>query len=308
MPNDIIDPLYLPFTPDDMKQHFAHQADKQLSYYVASADRYHSFMRGHSETEGIPLSEARRPRQIEKDERFWAATALKRLHDSPKRVESLTRVLSDAFGLTPPVEGIGSWDECLSGDLRLFFEVCLPAPKSYTAWLRTNLARRQLIPYVLDAANGKNHRALEGATHGDAMFINADNGFALLIEAKVTSDISHSISYDDYRNQIARSIDVMLEDNGRLSEPLCRRRPDRSLFALLTPDGFKFNPKTRLYGWLMNEYRSEAGALARDLPHRQGVEWASVMERIGWVSYEEIEYALPGACPWMSPFMEARVA
>lgn len=94
------------------------------------------------------------------DERFWVATSLKHLYDSPTRVGDLSRLLSNAYGRTPPVEGLKTWQECLSGDLHLFFEACLPLAESYTAWLRDNLESRQLIPYVLDAADRKSHGAL----------------------------------------------------------------------------------------------------------------------------------------------------
>ncbi len=308
MTDGMIDPVYLPFTPEEMRAHFTRQADKNVSYYIASAERYRKFMESHEHTAGVPISRARAARQIEKDERFWVATAIKHLYNGPSMIEDLTRLLSETFGTTPPVEGLGSWYQCLWGDLRLYFEVPLPAPRAYTAWLRDNLERRQLIPYVLDAAHGKGPRALEGATQVDALLLNADNGFALLIDSEVTSDISHSVLFDDRRNQIARTIDVMLEKNDRLSDPLCKRRPDRSLFVLLTPDEFKRNPKSRLYGWLMNDYQTELAALGRDLPHRHDVDWGTVRPRLGWISYEEIEYIHTDACPWMSPSLAVRAA
>jgi hypothetical protein len=308
MTDGLIDPVYLPFTPEEMRVHFTRQADKHVSGYVKSAERYRKFMDSHEHTAGIPISRAHAARQIEKDERFWVAAALKHLYDSTTRVEDLTRLLSETFGTAPPVEGLGSWRECVSGDLRLLFETRLPAPRCYTEWLRDNLERRQLIPYVLDAAYSKGRQALEGPTQVDALLLNADNGFALLVEAKVTSDISHSVSFDDRRNQIARNIDVMLERNERLGDPLCRRRPDRSLFALLTPDDFKRNPKSRLYGWLMNDYQTELAALGRDLPHRRDVDWDRVRPCLGWMSYEEIEFIHTDACPWMSPSLAVRAA
>src|SRR5260370_24125769 len=54
-------------------------------------------------------------------------------------------------------------------------------------------------------------------------------------EAKVLADASGGIGFDVVRNQIARSIDVMLEPNPNLQEPLTRRRPDRTFFVLITP-------------------------------------------------------------------------
>jgi hypothetical protein len=80
-----------------------------------------------------------------------------------------------------------------------------PSPQIYVEWLRSNLNHRQKIPYVLDAAARKNARPIEGPTHVDAMFMNMTNGFAWLIEAKVLSDVSYLISFDNFRNQIART-------------------------------------------------------------------------------------------------------
>ncbi|MCJ7739529.1 MAG: hypothetical protein MUQ10_19820 [Anaerolineae bacterium] len=296
---DVIDKTYLPFTSDELRPHFIADVDGQLGYYQKSASRYHEFMDDHPETAGIPLTQARTPRQIEKDERFWTITTTKHVFDDPLRDSMLTQLLVKAYGSTPPIPGLSSWAECLDGNLRLYFEVCLPSSPSYVVWLRSNLARRHIIPYVLDAAARENARTLEGATHVDAMFLNATNGFAWLIEAKVLSDISYSISFDNFRNQIARNIDVMLDNTSHPGAGLERRNPERSLFGLLTPAQFKDLPHSRLYGWLLPEYSSKPEALERDLSHRTGVEWSLVSRRIGWLTFEDFEEAKPGACPWV---------
>lgn len=308
MSDRVIDPVYMPFTPEQMRGHFIRQADKYISNYTQSAERYREFMDSSGGAGKITIAKARKPRQIEMDERFWIATALKRLYDSPSRVANLTKIFTDAYGPTPPVEGLSSWAECLSGDLRLYFEACLPAPRSYTAWLGQNIERRQLIPYVLEAADSKKRRGLEGKTRVDALLLNPQNGFSVLIEGKVTSDISCCVSFDNHRNQITRNIDVMLEKNGRLAEPFNRRDPARTLFALLTPDQFRLAPKSRLYGWVMNEYQSDPVSLGRDIAHRQGIDWVDVSRRLAWISYEDIEYVLPGSCPWISRHLAVRAA
>ena len=68
-----------------------------------------------------------------------------------------------------------------------------------------------MIPYIRDAAARNSGLPLEGASHVDAIFANPLNGFGLLIEAKVLSDIVASVSFDNQRNQLARNIDLMLE-------------------------------------------------------------------------------------------------
>lgn len=296
---DLIDRTYLPFTREQLRSHFTMDVDGQIHYYLESARRYHNFMDSQTKTAGIPLTKARYPRQIEKDERFWTVTALKQIYDDPARDSLFTKLLSVTYGDTPPLPNMKSWKECLNGDLKLYFEACLPSSSAYVAWLRTNLADRQMIPYVLDAARRKSARRLEGATHVDAMLLNLSNGFSWLIEAKVLSDISYSISFDHYRNQIARNLDVMLDNSSQTDSKLKDRNPVSSLFSLLTPENFKRYPTSRLYGWLMREYQTDPNALKRDLPHREGIDWVGLSRRIGWLTFEDFERLRPGACPWL---------
>jgi hypothetical protein len=162
------------------------------------------------------------------------------------------------------------------------------------------LFARNLIPYVLRAASGNSNREFEGATHVDALLLNPRNGFALLVEAKVLSDISYQVSFDVARNQIARTLDVMLDPNPMLATPLCNRDPGETLFLFQSPAIFKANPHARLYGWLLEDYRTSPSALSRDLPHRGDFDWGSVASRIGWLTWEECEAALPGSCRWLA--------
>jgi hypothetical protein len=131
------------------------------------------------------------------------------------------------------------------------------------------------------------------------MFLNVTNGFAWLIEAKVLSDVSCQISFDNFRNQIARNIDVMLDNTSLIGSVLEKRDPQKSLFSLLTPRCFKQYPSSRLYGWLMHEYKNDPYALERDLPHRKQTNWAALQQRIGWITFEDFQEVQPGACPWL---------
>src|SRR5262245_41393850 len=280
--SEVIDPIYLPFTRDELRAHFLVDADGQIGYYERSARDYRDFVAKHPVRDGIPISESRRPCQIEKDERFWTATAMKRLIAAPSGLEA---ALKSAFGECPPLPDLDDWSKCLTGRLQLVLEATLPSPASYVEWLRKNLPSRHLVPYVLHAAQRANLRTLEGATHVDALVFNIDNGFSVLVEAKVLSDVSGVVSFDVFRNQIARSIDVMIESSTGLGAPLDRRNPDRSLFLLLTPKCFRDQPRSRLYGWLFGEYTSSPSAIGRDLPHRVGVDWSNVTRRLGWLTF-----------------------
>ena len=194
----------------------------------------------------------------------------------PRTVGALAALLRRCLGDVPPLDGLATWEQAL-GDpekLRLFFEVSLPTPPEYREELRQQLEQRVLIPHVLESATrtAAAGRALEGATKVDAILIAPETGFAVLFEAKVLADASSSIGFDVLRNQFARNIDVMLQPNPNLEEPLSQRRPERSCFVLLTPEIFRSHPESRLYGWLMRDYRSSPAALQRDLPHRAGTD------------------------------------
>jgi len=279
------------------------QTTRHLRHYLDGAERYRRFQAYHPDRRGLSLSKLRTPCQIEKDERFWVVTCLMSYFYSADRTERLGALMRLCFSDTPPLAGIASWDECLDGKLHLFFEVSLPSPPGYKRWLGEHLDQRQIIPYVLDAGRRRGtdevRGGLEGATHVDAMLLNADNGFGVLFEAKVLSDASYQVSFDTMRNQIARNIDVMLEQNDDLPDPLSLRQPERTLFALLTPQIFRQHHHSRLYGWLMKEYRDDPTALARDVPHRQSVDWSEVAHRIGWLTWEDCKQVLPGSCPWL---------
>lgn len=294
-----IDPIYLPFGPDVLRKHFAPVAgggedvDRHLAYYATSAARYRDFgVRPSS------VGTARLPRQIEKDERFWVVATFLAVYYCDDRVARFSQLLSSAFREFPALAGLRDWSDCLNGDLRLYFEVALPSPRAYQDWLRAHLTERHFVPYIHDAA--KHTSRLEGPSHIDAVLVNAGNGFAWAIEAKALSDTSYQVTFDALRNQIARNVDVLLDETPNVLGGLECRKPDRTVFTLMTPSLFKDQPHARLYGWLMNEYTTDPEAIHRDLPHRSQVDWNGVSRRLGWITFEECERVLPGACRWLA--------
>ncbi len=173
----------------------------------------------------------------------------------------------------------------------------------YKKWLINNLGERQFIQYILDSAVEKTN--LEGPTNVDAIIINASNGFAVFIEAKVLSDISYSVTYDATRNQIARNIDIMLEDhrNNRLCTPLNKRDPSKTLFLLITPETFKKYGNSRLYSYKMRDYKNNPESLRTDLIHRNlegnRYDWPAISRRIGWLTWEDFKHAETKCCQWL---------
>ncbi len=291
---------YLPFTEKELFSHFADIKGgvvRHLTYYQESIRRYKEFCKKTSNRKGISLSEMKLPCQIEKDEKFWIAATMMGVFHNKTRVEDLTRLFTMAFGDVPPIDGLSDWEDCFPENLHLFFEVSLPSPPSYNAWLLENRDKRHFIPYVLDSAQDSKH--LEGKTNVDALLVNSENGFAVVIEAKVLSDTSYETTRDVTRNQLARNIDVMLERNDRLCDPLNRRDPAKTIFLLVTPRLFKDNPKSRLYGFKLNEYKSDPSSLAQDLPHRTDCDWKAISKRIGWLTWEDFRDVNKDCCQWL---------
>jgi len=303
---------YLPFKEDVLIKHFAPvgkecKANKdQLNYYMRSIENYKEYKKKNNNISGKPLSETSRPCQIQKDERFWTVNTLLNIFYSKNRVNELCILFEKAFGKKVPTSiKIDNWKECfISDNLKLYFEVDLPSPVRYkeklcSLYKNGKIQEHQIIPFVLASTHGK--KVLEGSTQVDALIVNQDSGFNVLIEAKVLSDISIGITYDVVRNQIARNIDVMLESNERLCDPLDKRNPDKSLFLLITPKLFKNNPSSRLYGYKIREYQDRnkgVDALKRDLPHRTKEELKNIPSRIGWLTWEDFKEVNNKCSPW----------
>ena len=307
--NDIMHATYLPVTAERFMKHFAPIAsdggkpERFLTYYRNSIVERQKLEALSRRPGAITPQEVARGRQMEKDERFWIAAALLgAFYPEEGRVDRLTGLLRRALGDTPPVDDAQSWEEFLAGRLDLYFEVNTPSPASYRHWLKDHVDERVIVPYVREAASGAG-LSLEGTTKVDAMLI-SESGSSVVFEAKVLADASTTIRFDVMRNQLARTIDVMLDPHPRLAQPLASRDPDRTCFVLVTPRVFQENPHSRLYGRLLNEYRNDPSTLERDLPHRTDVDWQAVAERLGWLAFEDCEEVTPGSCPWLEPPVE----
>jgi hypothetical protein len=309
-PSELLHPVYLPVTRQRfVDEHFAPiVGDKQdrerfLRYYETSLANLKAFERARHTPSQLRKATVV-GRQIEKDERFWVAGALLAAFrpDEGARLQTLARLLDRTFGEgAPSAAGFSTWAEALAGELRLYFEVNVPSPPAYRQWLKEHLNERVLVRYQREAAGRVGHR-LEGATKLDAVLLYETTGVAVVFEAKVLSDVSTMVANDVLRNQLARTIDVVLDRHEKLAPPLVARRPERTYVALLTPGIFKQRPDSRLYGRLFEEYcETPEVALTRDLPHRVGVDWGPVAERLGWLTYEECSELVPGSCAWLAP-------
>jgi len=303
---------YLPFSKEELLLHFAPVGkecgpnENQLNYYIRSIENYEEYKKKNNNILGKPLWEIKGPCQIQKDERFWTVNTLMNIYHNSNRVNELCKLFEKAFGKKIPSSiGVNNWEDCFNAEnLKLHFEVDLPSPtvyknNLYSLYKEDKIQEHQIIPFIIASAHDK--KTLEGSTQVDALILNPDNGFNVLIEAKVLSDISIGITYDVVRNQIARNIDVMLEWDKRLCDPLDKRDPDKSLFLLVTPKLFKDNPTSRLYGYKIREYQDRnrgVDALKRDLPHRTKEELKNIPSRIGWLTWEDFKEVNNNCSPW----------
>jgi len=291
----MLEETYLPFEIEELATHFDNK--NHLQKFQKTIKKYKKFNKGIINRKGLPLDDMIGACQIEKDETVWTASCFTQLYKRKNFKSELVILLDKAFGGNPPLKGFNNWEECIEPDVKIYIEANLPSPKSYQEYLAEKI-NEILIPYIRDSAYEK--KRLEGPTHVDALIVNPSNGFAVLFEAKVYSDISYQVTYDETRNQIIRNIDVMLEKNNNLIEDLNRRKPENTLFALLTPRKFKTQyPHSRFYSCIYQEYKSNPIQIQKDLPHRKDIDYEDLSRRIGWLTWEDFKDLSSGFCKWL---------
>lgn len=146
---DLLHPVYLPCTAEQLKKHFitvlgrhaptagTDAGDRHLRYYRASIGHWNEYRKAINAGEKPTPAQVRLGRQMEKDERFWTATALMTLYyadEGTERAGAFGGLLGRA-GLRPP-PGYGRWADVLTGPMDLFLEVNLPSPRLYRERLR----------------------------------------------------------------------------------------------------------------------------------------------------------------------------
>ena len=198
--------VFLPFPAEELLEHFVdtgRRSDDPLRHLTAWRARIAA----------ADLKRESDPAFLDRDETLWTAGALLAIHRHPDARDRWRRLLSQVLGETPPTDEPLGWDELLGDRMRLFFEVGLPSPRAYSAWLRQHLEHRHPLA-AQRAASAASPRGLEGRTHLDAMLLNPATGFAVHFEAKVLSDIDTKTKHDALRNQLARNIDCMAAPAG----------------------------------------------------------------------------------------------
>ncbi len=290
----------MPFSEEELSSHFFDynpitKSSKHLNtFFEKPINDYKKLMQGPLKY-NQNMKNLQTPCRIEKDEKFWTASTLMNLFHSDDKVDNFSKLFKKAYNLEkPPLKNISTWEECFEGDLDLRFEVHLSSPRSYLEWLQKNKNNRQIIPYMKKG----NHQdeLLERLTHIDAVIFNNKKRFAAFIEAKVLSDMSIQVINDMCRNQLARMIDVIMEqDDGRINHD-----PEKSLILLLTPKLMKDEPSSRFYGCKYQEYKLNPQKIGIDLPHRKDNDCLKFAEKIGWITYEDCREIDSKCCPWLA--------
>lgn len=289
-------PRYLPFSEEQVLARFAAvgggagPSPAHLDHYRAQLERVRA-------VESLPRQRTgAAPSPVDLDERFWTATSLLTVFAGEDPARTLGALLARAYGDVPPFPGFASWAEALP-DPQLFLEVALPSPASHQHHLRRELHRHVITfaQYQL----GKEKVRLEGTTRADAVVVSPTTGVAVVVEAEVLADVATHTTFDVVRNQLARVLDVTLDANPGLAEPALRtRRPDRTCVLLLTPEVFRDDPTSRLYGHLHTAYTTRPETLEKHLPHRPGPVVRGAAGRLGWLTWEDLEREVPGSLPW----------
>jgi len=179
--------------------------------------------------------------------------------------EVKVRIIREILGFININESIKS--------MELHFEKDLPPPNKYMRWLSEE-AKKHPIRYIRKQAETR--RIFEGFTQIDAM-IKTDN-LLVLFETKFTSDISAYTKFGIVRNQIARIIDVGIDE---------ARRLNKKLVVLLCTPSKLYEVQGRLYCYKMQEY-SKISNIQKDIPWRTSDEISKNMLKATWISLEKI--------------------
>jgi len=131
------------------------------------------------------------------------------------------------------------------GKVSLSIEEPLPSPEGYLSWLKDEALKINPVKYIQEQAinHQKRNKTLETATHVDAVI--KTGNFVIFVEMKFTSDISIGTTFNPYRNQLARLIDVGIET--------ARKEGKKLVVLLSTPSEF-FKNKSRLYYYKIQDY------------------------------------------------------
>jgi hypothetical protein len=185
---------------------------------------------------------------------------------------SLNRV-----GLTNRILGLAGISPFEENVVDVGLERQYPPPAGYLRWLE-NEVKSHPIRYIREQAtdDSKTNKPLEAHTHVDA-FIETDK-LLIFFEMKFTSDIAYSTTFNPYRNQLARLIDVGLD---------MARHSGKEVLVLLSTPSKPYESRSRLYYYKVQEY-SDPLMIRRDIAWRTVSEIRDNVLAVRWVALEEL--------------------
>ena len=172
---------------------------------------------------------------------------------------------------------MGNVHESLDEPVSLDFERLIQPPEGYLRWLAKE-AEKHPLRYI--RAQAREHvskgKALETSSHVDVVL--EDKDLLTWVEMKFTSDISPQTTFNNYRNQLARTIDsgiFMAEKKGK-----------RLVVLLCSPSGF-YRKRSRFYHYKLQEY-ADFNKIKDDIVWRELAEIQKYLLAVAWVSLEEV--------------------
>ena len=144
-------------------------------------------------------------------------------------------------------------------------------------WLR-NEVKSHPVRYIREQStdHSKRNKPLESRTHVDA-FIETDK-LLIFFEIKYTSDIAHSTTFNPYRNQLARLIDVGLD---------LAKYSGKEILVLLSTPSRLYERRSRLYYYKVQEY-SDPLMISRDIAWRNVSEIRDNLLAVRWIALEKL--------------------
>jgi hypothetical protein len=149
-------------------------------------------------------------------------------------------------------------------------------PKGYLKWIKEEV-KKHPVKYIREQAGShKPNQRLESTTHVDA-FIETDK-LLIFFEIKFTSDIAYDTTFNPFRNQLARLVDVGLEAN--------ERNGKEALVILSSPRRF-FEKKSRLYYYKIKDY-TDPVKIAEDIEWRKVSTISDNVLAVTWIALEDL--------------------
>jgi hypothetical protein len=144
-------------------------------------------------------------------------------------------------------------------------------PKEHHQWLKGRLESSKVLKHRERVKVG---RRLEGPT--EVGLVVETPKILAFIEAKHLSDIDCQTSYDPYRDQISRNLDV--------GSYQAEKKGKKFFFFLLTPD---YHERSRLYWYKMRDYMEDPERIREKLPYRS-IDFEELSRSIGWILWKDV--------------------